>query len=124
MALGRPRFYPTPESFQAAIDSYFDTVEGMPTFSGLARHLGMTRRRMIDYDKRDGYEEIAEQARLRLEEMVERHLLTAKNVIGAIFWLKNNAGWSDTRSLAVSGGDKPLVTEIKITLVGPESTNT
>lgn len=117
--LGRPPKYSSPEELAEAIESYFDSVDGVPTIAGLSRAVGVTRQTLLNYK---GYGEefdaVVTDAKSRVEMAVEHSLLNSqKNVTGAIFWLKNNAGWKDEKTAVLEGGDKPLMTEIRIVLV-------
>lgn len=111
---GRPLLYKTPEEMQKIIDEYFDWCDnraikiwddktqkelmiGSPapyTMSGLARRLGMDRRTLLDYKKRDKFLPTIKAARERIHEDVETRLME-KQATGAIFNLKNNFDWKD-----------------------------
>ncbi len=115
MTAGRPPIFETPEEMQAVIDEYFDycdnriqqvyspkeggviqCINPAPyTMSGLARRLGMDRRTLIDYAKRDKFILTIKAARQKVHEDVEQRLME-KNATGAIFNLKNNFGWKDS----------------------------
>lgn len=112
---GRPLKYKTPEELQTAIDAYFDYCNKRMlkhwdkkagkevdffhpepyTMSGLAYHLGMSRRALINYKRKDEFLPTIKQARRKVEMDVERRLMEGQAVAGAIFNLKNNFGWKD-----------------------------
>ena len=93
------------------IDAYFadcDAQKKPYTITGLALALGTNRQTLLRYENEYENQEIAElirQAKARCEADVEQRLLTGKgSPAGAIFWLKNNAGWRDQTDVQVSGG--------------------
>jgi len=92
------------------IDSYFadcDAQKKPYTITGLALALGTNRQTLLRYENEYEDQEIADlirQAKARCEADVEQRLLTGKgSPAGAIFWLKNNAGWRDVVDTHVSG---------------------
>ena len=92
------------------IDAFFaecDAQKKPYTITGLALALGTNRQTLLRYEKEYDDQEIAEliqQAKARCEADVEQRLLTGKgSPAGAIFWLKNNAGWRDVVDTHVSG---------------------
>jgi hypothetical protein len=115
MPAGRPLKYKTPEELQVAIDAYFDycdnrLVNGWDnktneqfayvspepyTMSGLAYHIGMSRRALLNYKHKDQFLPTIKAARRKVEMDVERRLMEGKAQTGAIFNLKNNFGWKD-----------------------------
>ena len=59
----------------------------------------------------------------RTSEIVGNALLTAVqdgNVPAAVWWSKARMGWSERNELTLSGGDKPVVTEIVRRIVDPK----
>jgi hypothetical protein len=122
---GKPLMYKTVEGLQAAIDEYFTFCDnrlkqiytkegGEPigisnpepyTMSGLAYALGMDRRTLLDYSKRDEYLPTIKRARARIEQDVERRLNDKDTFTpGLIFNAKNNFGWNDKSQVESSGG--------------------
>lgn len=98
MPAGRPKLYGTPEEFAAALEDYFNSLDGMPpTANGMARHLGFSDRKALWNCQGYGedYFHAYKNARARIREYWEAALLTAKNPAGPIFWLKNNDDWRD-----------------------------
>jgi len=124
---GRPPFFKTPAKMQEAIEGYFDWCDNRIksiynekagtdiqisdpapyTMSGLARHLGMDRRTLIDYKERDEFLPAIKAARERVHEDVETRLME-KQATGAIFNLKNNFGWKDETKTDITSGGKPI----------------
>lgn len=120
MTLGRKPKYKTPKEMQRVIDLYFlairvnktertELLEGLPdedlliinniddtnpTVSGLALHLGMSRRALIDYEGKPEFLHTVREAKQRIEHALESHLYSTA-VTGAIFNLKNNFKWVD-----------------------------
>lgn len=108
-------YYPTPNALSTKIDEYFyflETMQGegkytnpksVPTFSGLARYLGFSSRKaFLDYaDEGDGFQDVINDAKLRLEEYLEQRLYTQRDPKGIIFGLKNNAEWFEKAEVKV-----------------------
>lgn len=90
---GRPPYWTDVEAFDKAVDEYFEK-EAIPTWTGLALHLGFSSRDSLnDYKKKDGFSDSVKKALLRIEQKYEFSLY-GKNPTGAIFALKN-FGWKD-----------------------------
>lgn len=122
---GRPLLFKTAKALQKAVDEYFDYCDNRTrdvfveklgetivisnpapyTMVGLARSLGMDRRSLLEYAKRDEFFPTIKDARLRVEEYNENQLHEGRNAAGVIFNLKNNFGWIDQQDIT-SGGDK------------------
>ncbi len=112
---GKPLMYKTVEQLKAVVDDYFETEayigEGdnrmyAPTMSGLAMHLGMDRRTLLDYSKRDKFLPTIKKARTKIGVALEQRLYL-NNVAGIIFNLKNNFNWKDKTELS-SDPENPL----------------
>jgi hypothetical protein len=120
---GRPLLFKTPQAMQQAIDEYFAYCDNRTrevfveklgetivisnpapyTMVGLARALGMDRRTLLDYAKRDKFLLTIKDARLKVEEFNENQLHEGRNAAGVIFNLKNNFGWVDESKVENSG---------------------
>ena len=105
------RKFESAEELRERIDAYFSDcdVQKKPyTITGLALALDTNRQTLLRYEHEYDDQEIADlirQAKARCESDVENRLLTGKgSPAGAIFWLKNNAGWRDQTDVQVSGG--------------------
>ena len=99
---GRPRVFDTVEQMQDAIDSYFaqsDADELPYTVAGLAGALGMGTHSLMNYEKRDGYEDFfttVKAAKQKIESnMISRALANKVNPSVAIFLAKANFNYSD-----------------------------
>lgn len=106
--VGGNRKYKNAEEMKLIIDEYFDMCNNNRrpyTVSGLARHLGLTRKTLLEYQKKYGgeYAVIIEDAKTRIEEFVEACLFKSGIATGTIFNLKNNFGWSDKQEVEHSG---------------------
>ena len=106
--VSKNRKYKNAEEMQVVIDNYFDMCDNCRrpyTISGLARHLGITRKTLLEYQKKYGgeYGEIIEEAKTRIEEFVEACLFKNGIATGTIFNLKNNFGWNDKQEVEHSG---------------------
>ena len=143
MITGRPPKYKTPKEMQRIIDLYFigcksnqsedsesilkdlsdedklivnDVECVVPTVSGLAYILGMSRQAICDYEKKDDFLDTIKRAKLRIEISLENRL-AGNAVTGSIFNLKNNFGWKDKTETELSGNpDKPLVPILNVTI--------
>ncbi len=126
---GRPLKFPTVESLQEAIDSYFEEMksafyinaDGVPiyeplTITGLAMALDTTRQVLMDYQERDGYADTIKKAKTKIENYAEKRLFGASPT-GAIFALKNY-GWRDKTENELYGKDgKAIEQSVKVTYV-------
>lgn len=121
---GRPRIFDTPEEMQEAIDNYFDEITTVktnkqgeeyiayvrpPTVTGLAYHLGTTRKTLLDYQNHyeDGFRNTITRAKTKIEMYAEEQLYRGQGKTNGIqFNLKNNFGWKDKHEhdLNHSGG--------------------
>ena len=103
VVVGRPRKFGSVEELQVVVDNYFAECATMPTVTGLAVALGMTRQGLSEYEARPEFSDAIKRAKTRIEEMVERGMLTGElNVTACIFWLKNH-GWRDRHQLDMTG---------------------
>jgi hypothetical protein len=107
--------FKTAKELEAAIEEYFawcdnrvrsvyikEAGDNVPisdpapyTMSGLAYALGIDRRTLLDYSKRESFFPLVKAARQKVENDVETRLMEGKNQAGAIFNLKNNFAWVD-----------------------------
>ena len=114
MAIGRPPMYSDPEEMQELIDAYFASCEEREkplTMSGLAYALGMDRRTLLDYSKRDAFLPTLKRARDRVNLYLEERLLSGQGqVAGPIFALKNNAGWVDKQEIREENDTRLTIT--------------
>jgi len=113
--MGRPPKYETVAQMQIIIDRYFDecfykrfgsnivnfelpedyqfiTDDVHPTVTGLALALNMTRKGLIDYEKKDEFGNTIKKAKTRIEADLEQRLF-GPSVAGVIFNLRHNYGW-------------------------------
>lgn len=126
---GTVDIYPTPQSLKDKVDEYFERCFvdhylekydrwvpyciQAPTFSGMARYLGFPSRAALLAYKNKGnplYEEVINDAKLRIEEYYEGKLSTTKgNAAGLMFALKNNAGWEEQPKKLLGDDNNQLV---------------
>lgn len=88
----------SPATLEAKIGRYFDDAKKRKTvvsMTGLALHLGCTRKNLTDYKDTDEFGKILEQAKLRCENVLEEKMIQGTPPTGIIFILKNNYGWHD-----------------------------
>jgi len=107
---GRPPIFAEEDALASRMDSYFaecDEKEKPYTIAGLALHLGMTTQGLREYQEKDKFSCIIKKAKQKVEANVESLLLEGKGS-GAIFWLKNHAGYKDIQqtNLADANGEK------------------
>ena len=121
--VGRPSIYDDPKEMQKDIQEYFDScwqykfnsngevvideygnpiwIQTKPyTMSGLARAIGMDRRTLLNYEKKDKFFPTIQEARKKIEEYAESRLYDRDGNRGAIFNLQNNfKGWEDKKKV-------------------------
>lgn len=141
---GRPVKYKTPEEMQKLIDKYFAdckanrlfymaissgaeapeppvdtcTDDEVPTVSGLAVVLDLTRQGLIEYGGKEIFSDTVKKAKARIEAYSEQRLHQGAPT-GMIFSLKNNFGWKDKTEQEVTGaGGGPMNLSHTITVVG------
>ncbi|NTV51274.1 MAG: hypothetical protein HGA69_00355 [Desulfobulbaceae bacterium] len=93
---------------QKYVDEYFQKCDdnNCPyTITGLALHLGLTRKSLNNYEGRQEFLPVIKAARERVQLSVETILLSGKAQAGSIFWLKNH-GWADKQEIEVSDMSK------------------
>lgn len=117
MAAGRPPKYKTKKELTEKIDSYFEQFKednkAHPTLTGLALHLGFeSRQSMYDYEKNEQFSYTIKQARTKIEQIYEEHLLRPGVAAGAIFALKN-FNWTDRQEINHSGGVQIIKDDIE-----------
>jgi len=125
---GRPLVFKSVEDLKKKIDEYFDwcnnrtmavydktsgqeimIIHPAPyTMSGLARRLGVDRRTIVNYSKKDDFFLTIREARERVHEDVETRMLETRNERGAMFSLKNNFDWKERTETDVTSGGKPI----------------
>lgn len=96
--LGRPLAIRSPDVLREKVDEYFSRGEGKPlTISGLANWIGVNRRTLLNYSKKEAFFPTIAEARSRIESYSEENLFTFKNTKGVIFSLRVNFGWSNLK---------------------------
>lgn len=75
------------------------------TLSGLAVALGVDRKTILNYSKKDAFFHTIKRARAKIENYAEEQLFdkTSKNVAGIIFNLKNNHDWQEKTEVKHEG---------------------
>lgn len=116
--MARPRLYNTSEELEDKISEYFNSLNKddgsslMATMSGLALYLGFASRQSLnDYEKDERFSYLIKKARLSIESAWEQ-MLTRQSCTGAIFWLKNHAGYTDKQEISANE-DKPFSLKIE-----------
>lgn len=111
---GRPPKYSDASVMEAKIEEYFNSLasednkpDEPPTMAGLTLALGFTdRQSLYDYIAKPEYTCILKKAKVRVEKYWERKL-AGTSPTGAIFWLKNHAGYADKQEISGPEG-KPI----------------
>lgn len=101
---GRPMLWDSAEELEAAIDEYFEIrkkEKRPPLMSGLAVHLGVDRKTLVNYSHREEFFPTIKRARARIEEAMEEGALTGQlNPTVTIFSMKNNFGYTNDGGVA------------------------
>lgn len=103
---GRPKAYTEVEIMQKKIDQYFEECykNNEPyTITGLCIALDICRDTLSEYMKKEEFSDTIKKAKLKVENYLEKHLITDSSTTGIIFNLKNNFGWSDKQQVEHSG---------------------
>lgn len=103
---GRPKKYTEVEIMQQKINKYFEECnkDNEPyTVTGLCLALNICRDTLAEYAKKEEFSDTIKKAKLKVENYLERHLITDNSTTGIIFNLKNNFGWTDKQQLEHSG---------------------
>ena len=114
--MGRPRKYNNAEEMQKVIDEYFKICDekGDPyTITGLAIALDLDRKSLINYSKDNEFFHTIKKAKAKVEDYLEKKLLTGNSATGIIFNLKNNFEWKDKQEVEVAQ-EKPFEVNIKV----------
>lgn len=103
---GRPKKYTKVEIMEQKIKKYFfecDTKNEPYTVTGLCLALDITRETLREYLKDEQFSDTIKKAKLKVENYLEKHLITDSSTTGIIFNLKNNFGWTDKQQVEHSG---------------------
>lgn len=103
---GRPKKYTEVEIMQQKINNYFEECNknNEPyTVTGLCLSLDICRDTLLEYSKDKRFSDTIKKAKLKVENYLEKHLITDNSTTGIIFNLKNNFGWTDKQQLEHSG---------------------
>lgn len=106
MPRGRPKAYTEAKIMQQKIDKYFEECQNNNepyTITGLCIALDICRDTLSEYMKNDEFSDTIKKAKLKVENYLEKRLITDNSTTGIIFNLKNNFGWSDKQQIEHSG---------------------
>jgi len=95
---GRPNKITEKKELQEKIDKYFKECDNKSepyTITGLCIALDICRDTLCEYAKKEEFSDTIKKAKLRVENYLEKHLITDSGTTGIIFNLKNNFGWKD-----------------------------
>jgi len=101
---GRPLLFSTVQELETKLDDYFETMKttrDIPTITGMAVHLDVDRKTLLNYSNKDEFFPALKRAKAKCEAALEsRALLGGLNPAMTIFSLKNNYGWVDKQEVA------------------------
>ena len=103
---GRPKKYTEAEIMRQKINKYFNECDKKNepyTVTGLCLALNICRDTLSEYAKNQEFSDTIKKAKLKVENYLEKHLITDSSTTGIIFNLKNNFGWTDKQQLEHSG---------------------
>lgn len=104
--IGRKLIYETPEELAAKAVEYFEWAKecdkGKFTTAGLRLFIGFTRSNWSQYKQRPAFSDTIDHIETLLEDFMEKKLHWGGSTQGAIFWLKNKAGWKDETEQSVT----------------------
>jgi isopenicillin N synthase-like dioxygenase len=96
---GRPLMIQSKEELMAKVFDYFEWCDqnekGKITFAGLRCFIGFSRESWSEYKRNSEFVDTMNNIEQMLEAHWEQKLGWAGSTQGAIFWLKNKAGWKD-----------------------------
>jgi len=111
---GRPRLYDDPADLIEKGVEFFEWClwarKGKLTSAGLRLYIGLTRTSYHNYSKNPDFMNALDYLETTLEDYNELKLGWAGSTQGAIFWLKNKAGWKDESDQNIN----TTVTELKV----------
>lgn len=113
--VSRPRIFESVEAMQAPARAYLDKNADRLTMAGLCNALGIPRQTLHEYEKREEFSDLIKSWRAEVEACVEATLLYGKNQTGAIFWLKNHAGYKDTQHTENNHNVKAVLSDEPLT---------
>ena len=125
--VGLEKRYKNPDDMLTVAESYFNQIQRdkkAPTMAGLALALGFrSRQALLNYKSAPGYEEfhdVIAYLKLKMEQALEERLLDPdnKNIVGVLFNMKNNYGYSDKQEITM---DSRTVSLTGFTLVNPNN---
>jgi len=98
---GRPLKWATPEELKKEIDEFFDHCKiekKHPIVERLCVYLGCDKQTILNYEEKDGFAKVIENAKLRIASHVMGRALDGDiNPTMAIWISKNHYGYSDTK---------------------------
>lgn len=101
MVAGRPPKFTDPKKMKEILDKYFEsTPDNKITLTGIILALDTNKETFYEYAQKEGFKEIINNARLRVENSYETDLRD-KGRAGDIFALKN-FGWKDKTETEIS----------------------
>jgi hypothetical protein len=95
----------TKDDLTQVIASYFDYInqnDEIPTFTGLALTLGISRYKLLSLPQDNDFTPIIEKAKQYIVDYAEKQLFLPKSAAGIQFWLKNNDNWVDKQEVSIS----------------------
>lgn len=112
--VGRKPIFETPEELAEKVVEYFEWSDqcdkGKYTSAGLRLFIGFTRSNWHQYKNKPDFCDTLDHIETILEDFMEKKLQWAGSTQGAIFWLKNKAGWTDESTI----NNNNTITEVKV----------
>lgn len=120
--MSRPLLFETPQILKDKIDLFFDHCkkeEEQPIVEGLALWLGTNKQTILNYEGREDYAPIIEDAKLRIAHSVMSRAMVGKiNPTIAIWVSKNHYDYKDAQDMNLGNKDgKPFETTGMIEIV-------
>ena len=98
MPRGRPKKISEKDELENKVKDYFEKCDKDKepyTITGLCLSLDICRDTLCEYAKKEEFSDTIKKAKLKVENYLEKHLITDSSTTGIIFNLKNNFGWKD-----------------------------
>lgn len=87
-----------------------------PTMPALQLAIGVSKSSWDNYRHRDGYAQVCEDAKLRIEAYLAEQVVIQKNPSGVIFTLENNYGWRSRREVELGEATRGAISAMDMTM--------
>lgn len=121
--VGRPRKWQSPQELVELINNYLEATPFEEwSVTGLALTLGTSKQLLIDYQKREEFREVINEAKLLIEHSYELSL-RKNGRTGDIFALKN-FDWRDRTEQDITSDGKPIIMDSSLIAKNATDTST